>query len=1154
MSPAPDNGRAASPAGPPVQATDPLVSAWVSANAGSGKTYVLARRVIRLLLGGVEPGRILCLTFTRAAAAEMAARVFGELSRWAVMDDAALAAEIAEVDGRQPSEQLLSDGRRLFARALDTPGGLKIQTIHAFCERLLHQFPFEANVAGRFEVLEDIAARALRDEARRLVWVRAAREPRSVLGRALATALAHASDFVHEASIIEFVERRDQLRLWIDRFGSLERAIAGLIGELGLVEGEDAVSIRARFVSEAGFGRDDTARLHELLGSGGKRDRAAAARLAPVVSATNADLRAEAWLSFFTTKSGDFRVAEQLVSKGVCERWPDLTDLLTAESTRLEGLVDRLRLVECYESSAAMIRLADGAITEYAGLKRRRGVLDFEDLVVKTAALLSRADASAWVHYKLDRGLDHILVDEAQDTNPRQWQVVEALAEEFFAGEGASEAVRTVFAVGDEKQSIYSFQGAVPAWFGEIRKRLRERAEGAGYGWHDVRLHVSHRSTPAVLSAVDQVFARPEVHDGVTFGAGAPVHEAARRNQPGRVTIWPQFEPPDKPQPDDWATPLDHLGEASPEIMLATRISDTIAGWLRDGERLEATGESIRARDILILTRTRGALTEAINRRLKTRGVPIAGIDRLALTEHIVVMDLLALGRIVHLPQDDLALAAVLKSPLIGLDDEALFTIAHDRHGALWSALTDRDDDPQLAAAAASLSSWMRAAQELGPHAFYSRVAASDGGRRAFLERLGPEADDVLDEFLSLALNYERANVPTIQGFVSWLAEAEVEVKRDADTERDQVRVMTVHGAKGLEAGIVFLVDNGSQPVHPSHDPRLLALSDDADPLSPSALVWNRSSKVLPRRVRASLESWRERARREYRRLLYVGMTRARDRLVVCGMVKRTSDREGGWHALVRQALEPECRRIEDDDGWTVLEWSDEDGVAAPPSTEAATMAPVITAPPWLGRPAPPPERAIVRVTASSALEPPRTARAGPTDGGTGISPLDRGRVVHRLLQSLPDRRAGDRRHTAQAWLNHIAPQWPSDERIATVEQVLAILDDPAFAPVFLPGSRAEVDIAGRDGATLVSGRIDRLTVTDDHVLIVDYKTNRVVPERIDDVDDVYIGQLAHYCRILGRIYATRTVEAGLLWTSGPVLMTIPEDVIADVSLAPDGA
>jgi ATP-dependent helicase/nuclease subunit A len=1131
-------------------ATDPRQSAWVSANAGSGKTYVLSRRVIRLLLQGTDPARILCLTFTKAAAAEMSKRVFGELGRWTTLPDAELAQEIAALEGASPSPRTLAAARRLFAEALDTPGGLKIQTIHAFCERLLHQFPLEANVAGHFEVLDDRNSEALKDEARRAVLAKAADHPASALGAALKVVLGKVSDRTSEDSLRQFIDARDALRGWIVERENLDGAIAELRTELGVRKGETAEGLRQSVIDGNTFDRTSARRLLDALTLSKKdKDGEAAVKVAVYLDeSADPAVRSEAWLEFFFT-GRDLR--KSFVTKSVGDANPELPSMLSAEADRLVALVDRIRTVDVYEATAAMLRLADGAADAYERLKMQRGVLDFEDLIVRTAALLARSDASRWVHYKLDRGIEHILVDEAQDTSPRQWQVVRYLVEEFFAGAGVSAATRTLFAVGDEKQSIFSFQGAVPAWFARMQRELGAQARNATYAFEDIELHLSFRSVPKVLAAVDTVFAAPEVHTGLTAVPAATVHEARRRKDPGRVVLWPRYDQPAPPQPDDWVQPLDHLGEESPEVKLSRRIASTIRGWLDRGEVLDSPDKDgnprpIRPGGILILTRSRGALTDAINRELKRRDIPIAGADRMKLVEHIAVMDLMAAARVVLLPEDDLSLAALLKSPLIGLDEDALFALAYGRKGSLWSALGDKAaESPVFAEAKKRIDTWRDRADFNDPYSFFARILSADRGRHALLARLGAEAEDVIDAFLAEALAYEQANTPSLEGFLAWLEEGETEVKRDPDSLREEVRVMTVHGAKGLEADVVFLVDNGTPPVIDNYVSRVLPLSADRDPMTPGPVAWVYSTPAMPERLAQRLAEVKQRDEEEYRRLLYVGMTRARDRLYVVGMVKQKRKEDRRWHVLVEKALEPELTDRTLPNGDIEREWRQEAGAAAA-SPRAKGGVAEVALPAWAtanAPPPPPPLRRLAPSTALGATVPPATPFV-PRASGNAAAAIERGLLVHRMLQSLPDAPAEQRRALGARYLDAMAAHWPDADRAALLAEVLAIMANPAFAEAFAPGSRAEVEIAGKLGQAVFSGRLDRLAVTPDRVLVVDFKTNRPAPAALKDVPEAYVGQLAVYRAVLARLYPGRTISAALLWTDTPSLMVIPDEML----------
>jgi ATP-dependent helicase/nuclease subunit A len=1107
--------------------------------------------VIRLLLSGVDPARILCLTFTKTAAAEMSTRVFAELGRWTRLGDRELAQAIADLEGRPALGAELVRARQLFPRALDVPGGLKIQTIHAFCERLLHQFPFEANVAGDFEVLDERSQAALMAESRRAVLGAAASDPLGMLGAALKTVLTLVSDFTHETSLAEFIDKRDAILAWFAVAGSLEAALSELRARLSLPAGETAQDLRRRLLAEAALSPPEAAELAARLARGGSSDCAAGTKLAKYVTASDPDLAALAYLDFFRTEGGEFR--SNVVTKKILQERPGLEQLFDREIARLEALLDRIKTAELYESTGAMLRLAKATIDEYERRKRRRSLLDFEDLIVSSVQLLSSADAARWVQYKLDRGIDHILVDEAQDTSPRQWQVVRALVEEFFAGEGAAGASRSIFAVGDEKQSIFSFQGAAPAWFAAMRREFGGRARDADLPWQERELHLSFRSVPVILDAVDRVFEDDAARAGLTADGGPITHTARRAKEPGRVVLWPAIAPPEKPEIVDWATPVDHLAVDSPEQTLARRIAQTIRGWLNRGEILDAAGADgeprpIRPGQILILVRNRGALSDAVNRQLRTERVPIAGADRMTLTEHIAVMDLCAVGRVVLTPEDDLSLAALLKSPLIGLDEDALFALAARRKRTLWEALAEH-----AAAAPAGvygqtkerIDQWRAMADQRDPHAFFARVLAGPTGRVAFQTRLGTEVLDVLDEFLVQTLQFEESNTPSLEGFLDWLQSSETEIQRDPDALRDEIRVMTVHGAKGLEADIVFLVDGGMPPWLAMHDPRLVSLEDRGDPDDPGPLVWNRSIKAMPVMVRDRIERDRAKSEEEYRRLLYVGMTRARDRLYVVGIDKRppkdaASDRR--WHAIVSRALGPALTLGNDEYGQPYGEWHPEQrsaAVAPPPSKASPTALPD-----WARTPAPLPPARLNRLAPSSVetdgTPPPRPF---PTGGADGVASLRRGELIHRLLQSLPDVAA---RHRASVGIRYLAAVsgLSAEDQQEILGKVLAVLDHDGLHGIFADGSWAEIDIAGTvetaAGPAEISGRIDRLAVTQTHVLIVDYKSNRPPPGRLEDVPPAYLAQLALYRMVLRKLYPGRMVEAGLLWTEVPSLMVIP--------------
>src|SRR2546426_1506281 len=473
-----------------VEASDPAVSAWVTANAGSGKTHVLAQRVIRLLLEGVDPAKILCITFTKAAAANMANRVFDELRRWTALDDVKLDAAIKQISNLQPDAARRTLARRLFAMALETPGGLKVQTIHAFCTRLLHHFRFEANVAARFNVLEEAAQAQLLGEISLGVLLDAALAPEGALGRALAVAIAAAADQTFKDVVGEAIRKRDLVRAWIDHGGSVEAAIAGLCGTLGIAGDDTIEQVEKEIVEGPVLPASEWVAAAQICKTSSARDQEQSARFSAALAATGTE-RAEAYLRiFFDSK---FEPRASLVTKALANAHPELAQRLVREQARLIPLRERRKALACRYRTAALITIADAVISRYQTTKDRRGLLDYDDLIDKTLALLGE-ERAAWVHYKLDQGIDHVLIDEAQDTSPKQWEIIRRLVGEFFAGAGARTVGRTIFAVGDEKQSIFSFQGAAPHAFAEMRQEFNRAHKASGMAFVGLQFKHSFRS------------------------------------------------------------------------------------------------------------------------------------------------------------------------------------------------------------------------------------------------------------------------------------------------------------------------------------------------------------------------------------------------------------------------------------------------------------------------------------------------------------------------------------------------------------------------------------------------------------------------------------------------------------------------------------
>jgi len=1124
------------------RAADPSASVWVAASAGTGKTKVLTDRVLTLLLSGNPPSRILCLTFTRAAAAEMANRLHRELGRWATQDDAALVRSLSALLGGAPDAPQRAKARRLFAEVLDAPGGLAIETIHAFCQSLLRRFPLEAGVVPHFELMDERAMRELLVSVREEVLARARSEPHSPLAHAVAELERRVGESRFQLMLDKIAEARRRFRALAERPGGIARGLADLAGRLGIEATASEASIVEAACQETTFdGAALRAAAEAMTVSKAKGDQKAGMDLADwLAGPANRARNFSRYLRVFFTQDGDARAT--IMTRGLARKQPMLEAALRAECQRLDRVRGQLAAAAQLRATAATTELALEMLRAYEAQKRHRALLDYEDLIQHSLALLQRPGVAPWVLFKLDGGLDHLLVDEAQDTSPEQWSVVERLTEEFYVGAGARERIRTVFAVGDAKQSIFSFQGADPEAFLRMRRHFAERTAQAKGEWRALALETSFRSTDAVLAAVDAVFAAEDARDGVIEPGETIRHRAHRQEHAGRVELWPLVEPPREEPAEGWLLPLEQRTEAEPAQRLAIAIAATIKGWLARGERLPARGRLIQARDIMVLVRRRGSFVGALVRAMKERGVPAAGVDRMRLTEQLAVEDMMALGHLLLLPEDDLTLATVLKGPLFNFDEDRLFALAHGRERSLWlTLLARREEDPMLRAAAETLQDLMRRADFAPPYELFSMVLGALGGRRRILARLGADAADPLDEFLAAALAYERDHPPSLQGFLHWLAAGAAEVKRDLDQGvRDEVRVLTVHGSKGLEAPIVFLPDTTAMPDR----------IDDLQWIKGGLPLWlAKGARMVPLATAARGEAELRRDR-EYRRLLYVAMTRAADRLIVCGWKQRRNQSTGCWYELVRQGLATvEGVRAQTYDlaavageaiGWSgagllldtpqrVFPRDDE----APPSEAELSR----SLPEWAQRP-PPAEPKPPKPLAPSrplGIEPALRSPLGPDLGRR----FERGLLIHRLLQNLPDLAPERRRGAAMRFLALPMHALDRETQGAILDETMAVLEHPDCAPFFVPDSAAEVPVVGLIGGQALAGQIDRLVVRPDEVLILDYKSLRPAPHSIEEVPALYLDQLASYRRAVGAIYSGRRIRAAILWTDGPRLMAI---------------
>lgn len=1139
------------------RAADPGASAWVGASAGTGKTKVLTDRVMRLLLPrsdgspGTPPHKILCLTYTKAAAGEMSLRISAVLGRWAVMDDPALEGALAALTGQAPTPVMRAAARQLFARVVDAPGGLKIMTLHSFCKSVLSRFPLEAGILPGFRVLADGEADLLFSESLESVLREADGAPTSPLGAALSYLAGVQDEGLLRASLRGLCAERLQLRTALTRHFGVEGVYTALCAHLGHDPVQTPDTLLEDACREAAFDLEGLRAAAAVLGRvKGVKAAQTAARLAAWCAAGDGS-RAGHFADHedvFFTHDGVLR--KQIYPKEIERTQPDIARILDVEAARLERVREAVRAARCAGATRALLHLGVAVLEAYEAAKVRCAALDYEDLILRTLGLLdgagmglSRAQMVPWVMYKLDQGLDHILIDEAQDTNPEQWRIVEALADDFFSGSGArEEVVRTLFTVGDEKQSIYSFQRAAPDRFAAMRALFSEKIAEAGARMEQVALDMSFRSTSAVLDLVDAVFDDPEARKGLGAQNDSIHHRAHRVGQAGLVRLWPVFASPDKEieADDPWSPPVTVRDGLTGAARAAAFVASEIAGWIEGGALLASHNRSVQAGDILILVRTRTAFVNQLVRALKTRGVPVTGVDRMILTDQLAVQDLLAVAQFALLPEDDLTLACVLKSPLIGLDEEGLYNLAQGRSGRLWEALQEKESNkPNESPVLAWLRDVIRRVGSARPYEFFTSVLHTPcpadpqgSGLRAIRGRLGEDVLDPLDELLNACLAYENVEIPSVQGFVHWIARDAPEIKRELEEAQGRVRIMTVHGSKGLQAPLVILPDT----LRAGAPKRGRILWPDKSGLP--VPVWSARREDDPAPYRAAADRIAAREEEEYRRLLYVALTRAEDRLYVTGFRGTRAASGEGWYDLISRGFE-RLQNVEfEETSEGIIQTYATPQTAAPDRSPKQIVAEALTPlPQWLfgpPEPEPDPPRPLVP-TRPSDIEP---AAASPLAAGDPHR-FRRGILTHRLLQFLPDLGCEAREHAAFTYLERQGGDLPETIRGGIAREVLAILNDPAYADLFGPGSMAEVPVTGLVGGRIVSAQIDRLVVTPSGIQVVDFKTNRPPPQDEKDIPQIYRAQMRAYRDALCLVWPDRPVRCFLLWTDGPRMMEV---------------
>lgn len=1119
-----------------LKAADPQRRPWLSASAGTGKTQVLTARVLRLLLDGVRPQHILCLTFTKAGAAEMGRRLRRDLARWVRLPDDQLRHDLFAIGARHRDAGTLTKARQLFAEVIDAPGsGLAIQTIHSFCQSLLGAFPTEAGLAPGFQPLDEAMAQRLRQQV-------------------LADLIAHAGD----TGDLPFLRRMEALSLrlgeakaisWLERCLSAGEALEQFGPEIGpqlrqafgLPIDGDATSwliaqCGAEHVDEAAL----TAVRDAALILGGVRGNNYALAISEWL-AMDAEARAagldELHAQFFTlkgTQREEFKKAA----------FAEVADLVARQAEWVRQVRATALAIHGCDWMADALMAGRQFARAYADAKREQGLVDFDDLIRLTVGLLENGDQQ-WIRYKLDQRIDHILVDEAQDTNVDQWRIISGIADEYFATlPQDDERHRTLFVVGDFKQAIFGFQGTDPIFFAAAREKFARQGAAAEKPLDILSIGQNFRSAPLILEAVDRVIASLGP-DRLGLDEGAVRHVAFDDSVAGRVTLWP----PEPAVPGDAEATAD--GEEDEEEgwvstatrRVADRIAASVAHWIAHG----IDGTPVAAGDIMVLVRRRGDIANLMVARLQAAGVPVAGVDRLRLQRPLAVQDLLAAARFAMQPLDDLNLAALLVSPLIGWSQDELWQRGlREPKVRLWEHLRAQEN---LREALSPLRALLGMADFVTPARFFETLLSGPlQGRAKLLARLGNAARDPIEELVSAARDFEARQGVSMHRFLQWFDSSDVDIKREQDDAPDEVRVITVHGAKGLEARIVILADACAQPDQMMHDGGAFEWEGVRLPLAPTR------KDDQPEAVRAAIAAQQEREMREHWRLLYVAMTRAREMLFVAGALGKRQQEpgEGSWYAAIADALpsglEP---RAEATGAWpSAIIWSD--GRKARSSRPDQSDATVTDIPPW-ARAAPAPESRPPRPLAPSSLED-EAVLAVPAEppAAQDRRAAERGTLIHALFERLPDAEAAGREEAGRRYLARHGAALDVEERERMLAAVLAIITDPDHAALFGPGSLAEVPFSAVVAGRVIAGTVDRLLVTDTKVVVIDYKSGRFVPATAEAVQPAYLRQMAAYAAALGEIFPGRSIEAQLLYSHGPRAIIVPPALLARYAPQPE--
>lgn len=1063
-----------------LRSSDPTKSVWASASAGTGKTKVLTDRVLKLLLSGTSPQKILCLTFTKAAAGEMLERINHTLISWTKASASELEDSLLSIFGRPPTNDEKIIAQSLFHISLKSAKQAQIQTIHSFCQSILRQFPFEAGITPGFQVIDEPKSYDLIRRVSHSIFANI--DSSKGFDQETLNALTFMETNIHDSSLEELqneiISSKVEFKILIDQFKTQENYEKFLKKTMQITQSAD----------------DYFATLFSTLDKYGalslSQDELDNNIIQQYNDYYNLDKEGRK-KSFDSVKNLFLTLLDvprlKIISSKTAKTHPELLEVIQAIQSAILETDQALKALRLIQASKYLFILASQLITTYEEYKNKLGYIDYDDLIYLTQRLLGNSEYKEWILYKLDGGIEHILIDEAQDTSPAQWRIIEAIMQEFYSGNETSQN-RTIFVVGDEKQSIYSFQGADIKAFNNMKTYLAKQMSDSRRSFEIVELAYGYRSTTAIIDFVHKVFNK--------LSDRFPTHaniKCFRSNHPGKVEIWPLITSEEKTNLF-WPV-FTKNQQISPSQELANNIAAYIKAEIASGKILPSTGKPISAGDFMILIRRRNNATTEIITALQDQGLEVAGIDRLIIADSLVAKDLISLAKFVLQPLDNLNLATLLKSPFIGINDDELQTLIlsdkkqsiwHNLHTSKWGEIYKKLEQFKQLYLTYSLQD------------FFHIILNILGYRKQLLDFNGEESLDIINEFLELTNSFAKEISNNLQEFVLWFEHNPTEIKRNIE-KNNKIRIMTIHGAKGLQAGVVILADTTSTPINQN------SITWTPDHLA----LWGASSLNTNNYLSAIKIYNQSTDYEEYLRLLYVAMTRAEDHLIVTGYSNKKDAPKNSWYQIIMDNMV--------EVGYSETEYPflrspaliyhnhGKTPIAKPEAKNAIISLPP---PPVISDP-------IIKHT-----EVRMTKGANPLKSNEGLL---FGSIFHKVMEDMI--RSQDFTLARNHPMLRLLPQ---RQQSFISNKIKTLIEKPDFKDLLGLEIHNEISLGLKESNNMRIGRIDLMAIDKRQITIIDYKTDK--KSNLNEVPTEYIEQLAFYKKAISQIYPQHKVITKILW------------------------